>query len=70
MANTSSTKTAEVTFYIKGPDEWGSLIRTLGLTEAQQNRYFEWGEYATVELEFDEELMVVRGKLLPRKRGR
>ena len=36
MANNTSTKTAEVTFYIKGPDEWGSLIRTLGLTEAQQ----------------------------------
>jgi hypothetical protein len=50
---------------IKDPDGWGNLIHELGLSEEKRRQYFQWGEYADLELEIDENLQVVSGRILP-----
>lgn len=51
---------------IKDPDGWGQLIHELDLTEAKREKFFEFGEYAALELEIDQDLKVVGGRILPR----
>lgn len=58
-------KTSTIQIYHKDPDGWGDLINELGLSEAKTSKYFEFCEYATVELEIDEKLNIVGGKILP-----
>jgi len=58
-------KTAKITLDTKDPDGWHEVIETLGLSAKVERKYFEFGEYATVELEIDENLQVVGGRLIP-----
>ena len=50
---------------IKDPDGWGDLISALDLTEAKRKKHFEYSEYASVELEVDQDLNIVGGRILP-----
>lgn len=52
---------------IKDPDGWGDLIEALELSESDMEHHFECREYASLELEIDEDLNVVGGRILPRK---
>jgi len=58
-------RTATVCIDVKSPDEWGNLIHNLALSDAVSRAHFEFGEYATLELEFDETLHVVSGRVVP-----
>lgn len=64
-------KTAKIQLdSIKDPDGWGALIDEIGLTEAKARKFFEWSEYASLELEFDQDLNVVSGRVIPLGRRR
>jgi hypothetical protein len=49
---------------IKDSDGWHELATALDLSEEQRREYFEFGEYASLELKIDENLNVVGGKFL------
>lgn len=55
---------------IKSSDGWGPLISALGYggdeNEERRNKFFEFHEYASIELTIDEDMNVVRGRILPR----
>lgn len=51
----------------KDPDGWGQLIDELDLSEEKRRQFFEWCEYASLELVIDEDMNVVSGHLLPVK---
>lgn len=53
-----------ITLTVKDPDEFGALIYGLDLDEATRKEYFEFGEYATIELEIDKTMKVVSGKII------
>jgi len=55
---------------VKDPDGWGRAQQVLGLTEETTRAFFEHGEYAYVEVELDESLRVVSGRLVPRSEWR
>ncbi len=55
----------KMTVTVNEPDEIGSLCDALKLDKATYNEYFEFGEYATIELEVDEALKVVGGRFVP-----
>lgn len=58
-------KTAKIRLdNIKEPDGWGNLIHALGLPKELVKHHFEWSEYASLELEIDENLNVVGGRIL------
>lgn len=66
----SKAKTATIRLYsIKDPDVWPDLIIKLGLTEEQRAAYFDCAEYADLELEIDSELLVLGGRILPRRKA-
>lgn len=56
---------------IKDPDGFGELAHTLELTEEQKSKYFEWGEYANIEVDVkvddDGNLVIEGGRFLPVK---
>lgn len=59
-------KTAKIRLdTIKDPDGWGQLIHELGLSDEVRSKHFEWSEYAALELEIDEDLRVVGGRVVP-----
>lgn len=61
-------KTVKITLNsIKDPDEFGLLISNLSLPQEIIEKYFEFQEYASLELEIDEDLNIVGGKFLPNK---
>lgn len=56
----------------KSPDGWNEMLYTLGLYSEDEEsplveRYFDFGEYASVEIEVDENLNIIGGRFLPRK---
>lgn len=55
-----------ILYDIKDPDGWGELFTLLGVPEEKWERYLEFSEYANLELEFDQDLNVVRGRILER----
>lgn len=59
-------KTAKIVVYHKDPDGIGELISELGLSEKKADKYFEYGEYGTFEIEVDSEMNIVGGRVLPR----
>lgn len=52
---------------LKEPDVFGELIDALDLTDAKRQKYFEFSEYASIELVVDSDLKVVGGRFLPVK---
>lgn len=59
-------KLGQITVTVKDPDGWGDVIHDLGLSDKQREKYFEFGEYATLDLEIEED-MSVTGRIVPRK---
>jgi hypothetical protein len=60
-------KLGQITIEVKDPDGWGEVIHDLGLSDAKARKYFEFGEYATLQLEVEED-MTVTGRIVPRGR--
>lgn len=58
-------KTAKITISKKDPDKWNALADDLELTAAQREAHFEFGEYARLELEIDDQLRVIGGRIVP-----
>lgn len=58
-------KTARIIIEHKDPDGWNALAADLGLTAEQRDMFFEHGEYATLEIEIDDSLNIVGGRVLP-----
>ena len=56
---------ARVTLTVKDSSEFGNLADALGLSETDRNEFFEFGEYATLELEIDSALKIVGGRVVP-----
>ena len=52
---------------VKDADGWGTLAQELELPKELRDRFFEYGEYAKLELEIDESLHIVGGTLIPYK---
>jgi hypothetical protein len=50
---------------VKDPDGWGRVIQALKLSKDTSNAFFEFGEYASLELTIDENLRIVEGRILP-----
>jgi hypothetical protein len=51
---------------VKDSDGWGELATALGLSDEVREAHFRYGEFATLELEIDDELQVVGGRVVPR----
>ena len=52
---------------IKDPDGWTQLLGELGInSEETRRRYFRWGEYGSVEIEVNDKLQIVGGRIIPR----
>lgn len=61
-----SPKTIQITIdMIKAPDLWRSVANDLGLSEEMFSRHFEFGDYAEIELQVDENLVIVGGRFVP-----
>lgn len=59
-------KTAKIILdNIKESDAWFMLCEELGIDEEKRRAHFEFSEYANLELEFDENLNVVSGRVIP-----
>jgi hypothetical protein len=64
--NMPKKKTASIVIdSIKDPDGWSNLISALDLTEAKRKKHFKFSEYASVEIEVDQDLNIVGGRILP-----
>jgi hypothetical protein len=64
----TTTKTCTIQLECKDPDAFQEVIAALELSDAKSRKYFEFGEYATVEITVSED-MTLTGRLVP-KRGR
>ena len=59
-------KTASITLdNIKDSDGWFDLGNSLGLSQEKIYKVFEYGEYATIRIEVDEDLNIIGGKIIP-----
>jgi len=52
---------------IKDADGWQELIQHFNLDEETVKRYFEYGEYASIEIWVNENLGIENGTILPIK---
>lgn len=50
---------------IKDSDGWYELGLNIGLTEKEIYQIFEYGEFGHIEIEVDEKLNIVGGKIIP-----
>ena len=58
-------KTHTIRLYdIKDPDGWGELIYDLKLKKDVRKKHFEYSEYASIEIEVDENLNIISGRIL------
>ncbi len=59
-------KTAKMTFEnVKDPDGWSELGSELGLSDEQMKKTFEYGDYGKFEIEVDENLNIIGGRIIP-----
>jgi hypothetical protein len=59
-------KTAKIELEsIKSSDGWYSLGNELGLSEEKIYEVFEYGEFGSLEIEVDEHLNIVGGRIIP-----
>lgn len=54
---------------IKSSDGWGELIFELGLSDEKIDQFFEFGEYASLSIEVDEDMNILGGKILQVRPG-
>jgi hypothetical protein len=68
MSDTPSDKPRTTFLYceIKDPDGIAELIFDLNLPEETIDKYFSYSEYCSLELEIDENLKVVSGRIMPK----
>lgn len=59
------------TLYVehKDPDGLGELAEALGLDRQTRRKYFSFGEYVRMEIQIDENMNIVGGRVLPSNRG-
>lgn len=50
---------------LKEPDLWTDIKYELSLSDEQFDNYFEYGDYAAIELEVDQDLKIVGGYFIP-----
>ncbi len=50
----------------KDPDVWGDVIDHFKMSYEDAQRHFDFAEYASLELEIDEKMNIVGGRILPR----
>jgi len=63
---TDKKKTATIVLdSVKDPDGWYQLSEELGLSDETRDKFFEFSEYATIELVIDEDMNVVGGCVVP-----
>jgi len=59
-------KTAKITLEsIKSSDGWAELGFELGFEYEKISETFEYGEYGSIEIEVDENLNIVGGRIIP-----
>jgi len=51
---------------IKDPDMWNEVIDHFGMSEEEDEKWFEYGEYASLEFELDEKMNITKGRIIPR----
>ena len=52
---------------LKDSDGWFELGNKLGFTYNQISAIFQYGEYANIEIEVDNNLNIIGGKIIPYK---
>lgn len=58
-------KTAKIILTnIKDPDGWQELAEALGLSANARKKFFEFGEYASIEIVVDADCNIVGGRIL------
>jgi len=65
MGKNAKTTATIVLSSVKDPDGWGEIIHELGLSEAKARKFFEFHEYASLEIEIDADMNIVGGRVLP-----
>jgi len=50
---------------IKSPDRWCELGNKLGFSDEKNSKIFQYGEYGHIEIEVDENLNIVGGRIIP-----
>lgn len=45
-------------------EEWSNIIQGFNLSREKYEKYFEYGEFASIEIEVDENLNIVAGKII------
>lgn len=64
--NNNIMKKATITLEsIKCTDGWFELGIDLGFSHDKINKIFEYGEYGNIEIEVDEKLNIIGGKIIP-----
>jgi hypothetical protein len=63
-------KTAKISLdSIKDSDGWSDLGHELGFSREKISKTFLYGEYANIQIEVDEDLNIIGGKIVPCGRG-
>ncbi|MEM1337288.1 MAG: hypothetical protein AAGF96_06035 [Bacteroidota bacterium] len=61
-------KTATISLdMVKDSDGWNDLGHSLGFDHEKINKVFEYGEYANLTIEVNENLEIVGGKIHPKE---
>ncbi len=60
-------KTVEIELNSLKSESWSEVIYALKLDDTTVRRFFDHSEYASIQIEIDEKLNIVGGRLLPRK---
>lgn len=62
----AAKKTAKISLSsVKDSDGWAELGFELGFSEKKISKVFQWSEYADLEIEVDEDLNIVGGRIIP-----
>lgn len=56
-------KTFTIELYDIKEEGWGELIYELDLSEEKADKFFEYGEFASIEIEVDEDMNIIGGKI-------
>lgn len=56
-------KTATIELHDIKEEGWGELIYELDLSEEKADKFFEFGEFASISIEVDEDMNIIGGKI-------
>lgn len=57
-------KTSKITLDTIKDEGWGDVVQELELSDEKADQYFEYCEYASIEIEIDENLNIIGGRVL------